>query len=404
MSKGSLFTGQPILSQVLSLVPKDLFDKLAQEHKADRYYKNFFAFDHLVTMLAGTFMGCTSLMELVTGMQASFKRLSHCGLKNTPRKSTLADANKNRSEAFFGALFHALYKHYYTLSPDSSPVKWLLKRLFILDSTTISLFSDVLHGTGSYGLNGRKKGGAKAHVVVRAKDDVPVFIDLTEGKRHDQHMLGRFSMPKGSVIVLDMGYNNYDQWNTWQKEEVWWVTRMKGGTVVKASKNLPVTDKHAKAGVLTDQLVRLGSNKKNVQARLVRYRDPESERVFEFITNNLKWAPTTIAQIYRQRWQIEILFKRLKQNFPLRSFLGESANAIKIQIWCAFIADLLLKVVADRVRREGGRPWSFSNLTSVVRIHLHNYIDLVAFLKDPHRALLSGEPPKVHWQQLKLSF
>src|SRR5690606_19900184 len=109
---------------------------------------------------------------------------------------------------------------YYTLSPDSSRVKWILKRLFILDSTTISLFSDVLHGTGSYGINGRKKGGAKAHVVVRAKDDVPVFIDLTEGKRHDQHMLGKFTLPKGSIIVLDMGYNNFDQWKTWQEEEV----------------------------------------------------------------------------------------------------------------------------------------------------------------------------------------
>jgi hypothetical protein len=403
MSKVSFFTGQPILSQLIGMVPRDLFDKLVEEHKADRYYKNFFAFDHLVTMLAGTFMGCSSLMELVTGMQASFKRLMHCGLKNTPRKSTLADANKDRSEAFFGALFHALYKHYYALSPDSSQVKWILKRLFILDSTTISLFSDVLHGTGSYGLNGRKKGGAKAHVVVRAKDDVPVFIDLTEGRRHDQHMLGRFTLPKSSIIVLDMGYNNYDQWKTWQEEEIWWVTRMKGGTVVKVLKTLPVTEKHAKAGVLSDQLVRLGSDKKNVQARLVRYRDPESERVFEFITNNLKWAPTTIAQIYRQRWQIELLFKRIKQNYPLRSFLGESANAIKIQIWCAFIADLLLKVVDDRIRREGGRTWSFSNLTSVVRIHLHTYIDLLAFLKNPQKALLSQEPPKVHWQQLRLS-
>ncbi|MFN9325551.1 MAG: DUF4372 domain-containing protein, partial [Flavobacteriales bacterium] len=164
------------------LIPRSLVERLGREHQADRYCKRFYTYDHVVTMLAGVFMGCTSLRELTTGLQACEQRLRHAGLKHTPRRSTLADANARRPEALFGDLFHGLYQRYYGSSPDSRRKKDLLSRLHILDSTTITLFSDVMHGTGAYGMDGRKKGGAKAHVVMRAQDQVPCFIDLTEGR------------------------------------------------------------------------------------------------------------------------------------------------------------------------------------------------------------------------------
>lgn len=395
MSQGSLFTGQPVLSQLLQLIPKNLVDRLAKEHQADRYCKTLFTYDHLVTMLSAIYMGCTGLRELVTGLQACQQRLRHLGLKQNPRRSTLADANKRRTEALFGDLFHGLYRRYYGDSPDSRRRKdGPLGRLHVLDSTTITLFSDVLQGTGAFGLNGRKKGGAKAHVVMRVDQQVPCFIDLTEGKRNDKHIMARVPLARGSVVVFDMGYTNYAQWAAWDKQGVFWVTRLQEGAVVKDREHLPVNDAQRVAGVIAQQLVRLGAGKRSLAARVVHYHHKESGRIFRFVTNNTKWSPTTVARIYRQRWDIEMLFKRIKQNYPLRDFLGDSPNAIKIQIWCAFIADLLVTIVRDRAHLTGPRRWSFSGVASLLRIHLHTYIDVLRFLRDPDRALIDYKPPE----------
>ncbi len=405
-NEAKLFTGQPVLNQLLRLIPPALVGRLTKKYDTDRYCKSFFTKDHVVTMLANSFMRCSSLQELISGLQANAHRLQHLGLVNTPRKSTLADANARRTESFFGALFLSLHLTYFRSSPDSPPRKRRMKeRVYIFDSTTITLFSDVLHGTGRYALNGKKKGGAKAHVLMREEDDVPCFIDLTEGKKHDQHILPMIKLPKGSILVFDMGYASYKQWRIWAKEGYWWVTRLKDGALVVVLKELPVTAAQSRAGVVCDQLVRLGDDKNNVQARLVHYCDPKTGKVFEFITNNKTWAPTTVARLYKQRWDIELLFKRVKQNYPLRHFLGDSANAIKIQIWCAFIADLLLQVVQRNAKGKGGRKWAFANIAGLVRIHLNNYIDLMGFLRDPKRALLNyGSPDHDRPNQLQLLF
>lgn len=393
MNQGNYFTGQPILSQVLNLIPRRLVERLANEHGADHYCKRFFTYDHVVTMLAGVFMGCTSLRELTTGLQACDKRLRHAGLKHTPRRSTLADANARRSEALFGELFHALYHRYYGGSPDSRSKKDVLSRLHILDSTTITLFSDVMHGTGNYGMNGRKKGGAKAHVVMKAQDQVPCFINITEGRRNDKQVMPMVPLQAGSVIVFDMGYTNFGQWRVWDQQNIHWVTRLQDGVQVEVTEHLKVRDTQSNAGVIGDQLVLLGTGNNPIPARIVHYHHKASDRLFRFVTNNTQWAPATIAHIYKCRWDIEQLFKRVKQNYPLRYFLGDSPNAIKIQIWCAFIADLLLKIVRDRVHRSSSRRWSFANIAGLVRIHLHTYINVFDFLRDPDRALLHYQPP-----------
>ena len=376
------------------MVHKNLVDRLAEDHKADRYCKRLFTYDHVVAMLGAIYMGCTGLRELITGQQACQQRLRHLGLKHSICRSTLGDANKRRPEALFGDLFHALYRRYYGDSPDSRRRKdGPLGRLHVLDSTTITLFSDVLQGTGAYALNGRKKGGAKAHVVMRVDQQVPCFIDLTEGKRNDKRIMGKVPLAKGSVLAFDMGYTSYKQWRAWHKQGIFWVTRLQEGAVVRVIKHLPVSDTQREEGVIGQQLVRLGEGRNTVQARLVHFRHQQSGRLFRFVTNNTRWAPTTVARIYRQRWDIELLFKRIKQNYPLRDFLGDNPNAIKIQIWCAFIADLLVKVLRDRAHAKGPRRWSFSGVASLLRIHLHTYIDVIEFLRDPDRALLRYKPP-----------
>lgn len=407
MSKATLFTGQPVLSQVLSLIPRSLVAELAVLHRSDRYCKKFFAFDHVVTMLYNAFGQCDSLRNLISGMQVHQHRLRHLGLENTPCRSTLSDANAHRSEEFFRDLFHRLHALHFGALPDSlKKNKRMLDRLFIMDSTTISLFTDTMHGVGSYAKNGRRKGGAKAHVLMRAQDDVPCFVHITEGKVSDSKILRLVALPTGSIIVLDKGFNNYRHFQHWSEQQVTFITRLKENATVRVELERALSDSQAKLGVLADQEVELAnlSNKgtTRLKARVVTFRDDEKNRVFSFLTNDFIHAPATIAALYKRRWQIELLFKRLKQGYPLREFLGESPNAIKIQIWCALIADLLVKVVKDRVQRSSQRRWAFSNITAIIRQHLGTYVDLVRFLREPHKALLNYRPPALG-RQLQLA-
>lgn len=408
MNQSSLFTGQPVISQLLSLIPKTLVAELVVDHGADRYCKKLYAYDHLVTMLYNAYGQCDSLRGLISGMQLSHHRLLHLGLLNTPCRSTLSDANKRRPEEFFGALFHRLHTLHMGGLPDSLPKnKRMLERLFIMDASTISLFTDAMHGVGRYAKTGRKKGGAKAHVLMRAQDDVPCFVRITEGKVSDAQMLRYVALPPGSIIVLDKGYNNYAHYQSWSEQDVTFITRMKENAVVRIEHERDLSANQKKLGVMADQEVVLAntSNKTTpLKARLVTFHDAEKDRNFIFLTNDFQHAPATIAALYKRRWQIELLFKRLKQGYPLRAFLGESPNAIKIQIWCALIADLLVKVIKDKVERTTSRRWAFSNITTIIRQHMNTYVDLIRFLSDPDKALLHYRPPPPRETQLEIVF
>lgn len=404
MGKTSFFTGQPVFNQILSLIPRPDVNRLARQYKGDRYCKKFRSYDHLVVMLYSTFHHCSSLRELTTGMQASSRRLAHLGLSSTPRRSTLADSNKRRNADLFQDLYHSLYRRYYGRLPDSLKGKKLLDRLFIVDSSIISLFSSVLQSTGSYGLNGKKKGGIKAHVLVRAKDDLPCFVRLSEGKQGDTRFLPQIRLPKGSIIVMDKGYRNYAQFTSWSQQGISWVSRLSQRTVYAITEQRCVSEAQRAEGVLYDCQIELGNPETAYinpiqKARLVVFYDADSKREFEFITNNFSYSPLTIARIYKQRWQIELFFKRIKQNFQLHYFLGDNENAIRIQLWCALIADLLLKVIKDRVDKI--KRWSMANLAGLVRLHLGTYINLYAFLQNPEKALLNYEDP-IDKQQLSI--
>jgi hypothetical protein len=405
MSKSKHFTGQPILAQLLSFIPRSLVQRTARALQSDRYVKHFGGYEHLVTMLFAVLNRCSSLREVVTGMQACSGRLRHLGLGCTPRRSTLADANARRDATFFERLYHEIYRLHYGGLPDSLPKKGVLERLFIVDSTTISLFSEVLQGAGTYGHNGKKKGGVKAHVCARALHDVAALVVLSEARCHDTMILDRLALPQGSIVVFDKGYRNYSQLLKWSRQDVSWVTRLSEGARYEVVEEKPLSDTARQGGVRSDQVIVLGNpeTKKKTplqRARLITFYDAEKQRTFEFITNNQRMAPLTISGIYRQRWQIELLFKRIKSAFQLHFFIGDSKNAIYVQLWCTLIADLLLKIVRDRLAKAKC-SWSMSNITSLVRLHLTTYIDLFAFLRQPEKALLNYEDP-YHRNQLAL--
>jgi hypothetical protein len=252
------------------------------------------------------------------------------------------------------------------------------KGLKIVDSSTISLFSDVLKGVGRNPLNGKKKGGIKMHTMINACEDVPCLIRFSSAATHDHTFLKELALKKGSFVVFDKGYVDYLQYHRWSLEGVYFVTRQKDNAAYQSLEEFDIKQE-VHPGVLKDDGIEIIKDKKVVTLRRIAFYHQEQDRVYEFITNNFELPADTIAAIYKQRWQIETLFKRLKQNFPLKYFLGDNQNAIEIQIWVSLIIQLLMLVIQRRAKRK----WAFSNMMSVIRYHLMTYIDLFKFLKSP---------------------
>jgi hypothetical protein len=389
MTKGNFFTGQPIFNQILNLIPTAVVATISSELKADHYCKTFNTYEHLVTMLYAVLNGCTSLREISTGLLAWEHRIDHLGIRFHPRRSTIADANKRRSEEVFGEIYKKLLGRYQSVLPDSHKVRKKSDKVYIFDSTTISLFQEILKGSGMSNNDGRRKGGIKVHTLLRSDLDVPTMIRFSSGAANDAQFLKLVTLPSGSIIVFDKGYRDYKAYNRFTEMKITWVTRHRDNSIFKIISQREVSAANKEKGVIFDQEVLLGhdhaKDATKVYARMIKYQDPVTGKIFVFLTNNFKMSPLRIAQYYQQRWQIEVFFKRIKQNFPLNYFLGDSENAIKIQIWCALIADLLLKVI----KRQTSCSMAFSNLSSLVRLHLMTYMKLSDFLKAPEKSLIT---------------
>lgn len=400
MNKSTFFSGQPVFTQLVKFLPKGLVQKAALAHKADHYCKRFDTHHHLITMLYACYQHCTSLREVTTGMRACEGRLQSLGIKYYPARSTFSEANRRRSYKVFEDIYKGLYAHYATFLPDSH-VRDNEKDLVIIDSTSISLFKEILESGGSRFRNGKKKGGIKVHMAIKAHEDVPFFVDMTKGSQADVSFLKTLQVPPKSIVLMDRGYNNYKKFAEWGSQNIHWVTLRRRDAQIEVVKDNKLTGEQTQAGILRDQLILMGSKKsKTVQlhCRMVNYFDADRNDAFEFVTNNTQWPAGKVAELYKRRWQIETLFKRLKQNMPLQYFLGDNENAIKIQIYSALIADLLLKIALRNVRKK----WAFSNLSCLVRLHLMNYTDLLRFLENPEKARVYNPVPGNENTQLSL--
>ncbi|MGB4268467.1 MAG: IS4 family transposase [Spirochaetota bacterium] len=382
MGKSKNFSGQPIFNQLIKFIDKSEIKKIAKQHGAERYVKKFSTYNHVIVMLFVAFEGYHSIREVILGLLANAHKLSHLGLSYLVRRSTFAEANQRRCSQVFGDIYMDVYRRHASFLADSRLSDADLRRLYIMDSTTVSLFKDILKGVGRKPKEGRKKGGIKAHTIIKASENVPCLIRYSEAARHDHMFLEEvLSLPPGSIITFDKGYVDYAQYEAFTKNTIWYVTRLKDNALYEASKEFDIPD-DADSGVLKDEEVILyyGDKKKEEhRARRIAYWDSENERLFEFITNNFELSAEKIALIYKKRWQIELLFKQLKQNFPLKYFLGDNENAIEIQIWTAMLANLLITLVRSRLKRS----WAFSNMVSIIRQQLMNYIDIYRFLEDP---------------------
>lgn len=370
--------GIPILGQIINYLDRQKINRTACKNNSDRYYKKFKTYDHLVTMMYIVFSGCTSLREITSIMHACEGRLNHLGLKHFPKRSTVSDANKRRPSKVFGEIYFDLLNEYGKFISDSKSNSETNKLLKIVDSTTISLFGDILQGVGRNPIDGRKKGGIKMHTMINALEDVPCLVKFSSAKVHDHTFLKFLKLQKGSIVVFDKGYVDYLQYKQWTDEGIYYVTRLKDNANYESIEEFDIEDEVA-SGVVKDEKISVKKGDNTIEMRKVSYWHDEQKKLYEFITNNYDYSPDKVAEIYKQRWQIELLFKRLKQNFPLKYFLGDSQNAIEIQIWCSLIVQLLLLVIKKMAKRR----WSFSNMLSIIRFHLMVYIDLLRFLNNP---------------------
>ena len=303
--------------------------------------------------------------------------------------STLSDANNRRSCKFFAAVYRSLYEKFGRFLPDSRDYDWAQK-LYVMDSTTISLFSNVLKGAGRNPRIGKKNGGIKSHTIMKAPTGVPEFIRHTAARVHDHVMLSMVKLPKDSFIAFDRAYIDYAVFEKFTRRRITYVTKMKKNlaySVLEQRYDRNLSD----ARVRRDDLVKFSKRLKNGKefvhsSRLIEYVDPRTRKRWQLLTNNTDLRDAEVIEIYRRRWQIESLYKQLKQNFPLHFFYGETANAIETQVWVVMIANLLVKLVRAQVKRT----WSFSNLVSLLRHSLSYYYDLVTFLENPERVASSS--------------
>ena len=402
MGKSTHFIGQPLYSQVINLLDKAKILHISREQGGEHYTKRFSVWIHLIVMLYAVIKRFDSLREITTSLLIDTNKLAHIGITFKIGRSTLADANKRRSETIFEAIYRDLYARYkgelISDSRSGKHHKWM-DRLQIIDSTTITLFSNLIFkGVGRHPKTGKKKGGIKVHTVIHANEGVPSDIKFTSAATNDSFMLKPSNLNKGDIMAMDRAYVNYEKFEELTQRGVIYVTKMKKS--LKYMINQDVMYQTAD-GLMEVRLQQVTFSKQlktgdimTHNARIITYVDINKCKLISLLTNDMDSDPNEIIAIYRKRWEIELLFKQIKQNFPLKYFYGESANAIKIQIWVTLIANLLLMVMQKRLERT----WRFSGLATMVRIALMYYVDFYSLFNNPEKdwenmVILDENPP-----------
>jgi hypothetical protein len=406
------FVGQPIFRQIMNLIDDFDLKSLIQKHNSDYYYKAYKSRTQLVTMLFGILSRCDSMTEICEGLRAMGGKLNHMGLDKAPAKSTASDGLRNRSHKLFEELYFSLVSKYQSFLSDSRTFGLTFKEVLLIDSTTIRLFSDILKGLGRNPKgDGKKKGGLKVHMLIDAVQSVGRFVKITAAKVHDKNFLKSLELISHSMVVFDRAYNYYHQFALWTQQHVYFVTRLKKNAVYSV---IEVERRHyrkkSQAKVLRDEIiemeyhpenqdgVRQTNVRKTIRLRKVCYQDEQS-RYFEFLTNNFDIEAEEVAFLYKKRWGIELLFKKMKQNFQLHYFYGENVNAIYTQVWCTLIAQLLLTVIQKMSQAKK----AFSVVASLIRIHLISMLDVFELLRSARRSYNRKiEPPPIHQLRLGL--
>jgi len=378
-----------IFSQVLKMIPRAGFDSAVRKHQAERNAKGFTCWGQFVAMLFCQLGGVNSLRDITNGLAASEGKLRHLGLPGAPKRSTLAYANEHRPWQLFEDVFYQLLEVGRNLAQQSGVRhKFRFKnKLFSIDGSTIELCASIF----DWAKFRRTKGAVKLHLMLDHDGLLPCYAVITDGKQHEVTVTRQWEFAPGTVLVFDRGYNDYDWFEKLTRQGVYFVTRMKDNAdyIVVEERPLP-----QRKGLLRDQIICLtqhAAQHKPIYLRRIEFFDEEQQRILVFLTNNLKLAAATVAEIYKNRWQIELFFKALKQSCKIKTFVGTSANALKTQIWTALIAILLVKILHMKSRFG----WHLSNFIVLLRQQLFVYRDLWKWIDDPFQAPETTPSPQM---------
>lgn len=363
-----------LFTQILSLFQRSDFARHARELKAERHARGFSCWSQFVAMLFCQLAQARSLREISDGLKSCEGKLKHLGLEVEPKRSTLSYANAHRPWELYEKLFYDLLAQCQAISPRK---KFRFKnRLLTLDSTTVELCVSMF----DWALWRQTKGAVKLHLLLDHEGYLPVFGHVTDGKVGDVKVAQSLDFPKGSIVALDRGYIDYHLFTRWTREGVYFVSRLKKNADIQIVERYPVSEG---GKVLEDQKVRLQTfvaGRPDLEdLRLVTLWLEDKQEKLELLTNHFELAASTIAAIYKERWQIELFFKLLKQQLKIKTFVGTSANAVRIQIWTALIAVLIIRYLQFR----SAFRWAVSNLVALLRWNLFSYRNLWQWLNRP---------------------
>ena len=363
-----------IFSQMLQLFSRHEFEQAVGEHRAERHARGFTCWGQFVAMMFCHLGRAQSLREICGGLAASEGKLRHLGLPDAPARSTLAYANEHRPWQLYQSVFYQLLARCRSVGgPHGFRFK---NKLLSLDATLIELCASVF----DWAHYRRTKGAVKLHLLLDHQGLLPSYAVVTEGRVHESRIARTLRFEPGTIVVFDRGYNDYAWFDSLDADGVFFVTRMKENTDYGVLERRPVPER---GGVQRDEIIFLyktaRTGQRDLFLRRIEFWDETQQRTLVFLTNHRDFAASTIARIYKSRWQIELFFKALKQNLRIKTFVGTTANALQIQIWTALIALLILKYLQLRARFG----WSLSNLAALLRQQLFVYRELWEWIDQP---------------------
>lgn len=378
-----------LFSQIISKLDRRSFAKLVEEKQSDKHQKGYTSWTHLVSMLFCQFAKSQSVRDISNGLRSATGNLNHLGVGKAPSKSSISYQNKNRNWELFRSYYYHLLS---SLGQQAGfkQVKFKIKsKIFLLDSTTISLCLSLF----DWAKYKTAKGAVKMHTLLDFDGNLPAYVNVTDGKTADNK--GAYDVPllKGSVIVADRFYNDFSLLNIWDSKGVYFVIRHKENIKYITLKENELPDNRHQH-ILKDEIIELKNNsskeKYPKKLRRVALWDEINSQTIEIITNQMTWTANTIGELYRSRWQVEIFFREIKQLLHIKSFIGTSENAVMIQIWTALITILILKALKAMAKFN----WHLSNLVAFIRLNLFVKIDLQLWLDKPFEEMDTSKTEK----------
>ena len=379
-----------MFSQILQFFPRLEFQNLVIQTKSERHARGFSSWSQFVSMLFCQLGHAFSLREIAGGLRSCEGKLKHLGI-TAPAKSSLAYANEHRPWELYQEIFQKLFDRCQSQINLGKRKFRFKNKLVSLDSTTLDLCLEIF----DWAHYKRTKGAVKLHLLLDHDGYLPSFGIISDGKASDVKTAWQFKLEPGTIVVDDRGYNDYELFGHWTAQGIYFVTRMKANAVYEVIKQNPT---NLGSDVLKDEIIELTGvgafEKCPYKLRRIEFYDDKTQEILVFLTNHLRLSAMTIVAIYKNRWEIETFFRYLKQNLKIKTFVGTSANAVKIQIWTALIVMLILRFL--QLRSQYG--WSFSNLVALLRMNLFTHRDLWAWINQPYDVL----PDEYEGEQLRM--